>query len=227
MKIFLSILLHVSFYSAFSQIDKTILFTPGVAFRNAAIRLEDKMFLRVPDGYRFNSLEHFRTTSFSIDISRNIWSRHWYVQLSNYIRYGHVAVEQTRQNVDIKEIKRLKRDHLLDLLYKFNLNHKKVNFVVGGGIGFMNFNSTFNYDRNTGNKDANGNWIYVRTTGGFRFFAPRIIVGIERKNLKDNHRSLNAFVIAHGTPDEDYEPYPTIWLEGKVSYTFHLKSREK
>lgn len=226
MKLPFLILFSLLFKLSFGQVDKTVSFAGGIAIRNFAIRLGDKVSFTSPQGYSFNSLEHFRVQTLTIDASRFIWNRHWVLQLSNYLRYGHVAIIKNRQNVDIREIKRLKRDHLLDMLYKFDANGKKPVLVLGAGLGFMNCNTSFNYEWNTGEKDISGNWIFRNRTGGFRFLAPRVIVGIERRKINDLRRSLNLYLIAHGTPDEDYNAIPTIWLELKGSYTFPLKKRK-
>lgn len=211
---------------SFSQVNKQPIFSLGIAHRNYVIRLEDKLAYTLPGGYSFNSIEHFRVTSLSIDIARNIWNRHWHLQLSNYVRYGHVVFEKNRQGIVTNEIKRIKYDHLLDMLYKFDAIKKRPTFVIGGGLGLMNCNTAFDFDYNTGIKDGAGNWIFRQMKGSFRFFAPRLVLGIERKNKVNKMNSLNGYFIIHGTPDEDFDPLASIWLEFKGSYSFQFKKRK-
>jgi hypothetical protein len=215
-------------FCTFSQVDKLPKISLGLSHRNAIIRLEDKLFTTRPSGYSFNSLEHSRVTSLTIDISRNIWNKHWHLQLANYFRYGHVVYEQNRQNVRTNEIKRIKHDHVLDMLYKFNSKKpKRPVFVLGVGIGIMNAGTKFQFDYNTGEKDVAGNWIYRQRTRSFQFTQPRLLIGIERRNVKNPKNSLNAYVIVHASPDEDFESFASFWPEIKMTYSFSPFKKRK
>lgn len=214
--------------STFSQVNKLPIISIGLSHRNAIIRLEDKFFNPSPSGYSFNSLQHTRVTSLAVDIGRNIWNKHWYLQFANYFRYGHVVYKQNRQNVITNEIKRIKHDHVLDMLYKFNSEKpKRPVFVLGVGVGIMNMGTKFQFEYNTGEKDNLGNWIYRQRTRSFQFTQPRLLVGMERRNVKNPKNSLNAYIIIHASPDEDFEPFASIWPELKISYSFSPFKKRK
>lgn len=216
---------------SFCQVDKSIKVSIGVSRRQEVFRLEDK--LNYPDPtpglFDFDDSKHFICTSLAIDISRNIWNKHWFVQLSNSLRYGHVVYIVDKQNKKIDEIKHIKHDHMLDMLYKFNFKKPKAPlFVVGVGLGYLNKGTKFNYDFKTDKQDASGNWIYEQKTGYLGMFQPRLLLGIERRNIKNPTNSLNAYIIVHASEDEDFQSFASVWPELKISYTISpfLKKRK-
>lgn len=82
--------------------------------------------------------------------------------------------------------------------------------MAGLGTGYMNLNTGYVADFIYG--DSN-NPVIIRRKSGFNFFAPRLLMGAA-------YKKLNAFVIVHGTPDNHYDPNPTLWIEFKASYKF-------
>ncbi len=212
-KIKLLICFFLSYQIGYAQIEKNIAIDFGIAFRGAAIVLADKPFVRNSYGFSYDETKLFRNKSVVIDIKKNVFNKKCYLQLSNYFRYGHFHYQKDPTTNVSTELKRFKRDHFLDFLYEFG--KQKANhfiFTLGAGYGFMNFNTSFTYNRYQGT-DASGNPILVPTTGSFRFNAPRLIVGLRRNKLQ-------CFIIVHGTPDEQFEPNPTLCIETKFTYSF-------
>ena len=188
----------------------------GVAIRNAAFELIDYTNGRSPDlTYDYNGIAHFRNTSVAIAFKQYVHKNKISVQLASYFRYNHLYYGKNAQglsNSNQKEYKRLKYDLFLDGLYHFKKRRENAAAIILGlGIGKMNNGTKFKDSVLTGSK-------YELRTTSFQFFAPRLLLGIEK-------RKISFFVIAHGTPDTDYQPNPTIWLEFKGSYSFPLKKK--
>ncbi len=185
----------------------------GIAARNASIELTDYPRRSARSfGFSYNQIDISRNRNISLDIGQFVYKKKIYVELSSYCRYGHFHYETNSPNS--KQIKRFKYDVFLDANYylKWKKQHKS-SLILGLGVGYMNMNTGFRYDELTGEIDASGNYLKVNTKSSFSFIAPRFLIGIDRNRFK-------AFVIAHGTPDEDFRSNPTIWLEFKASYTF-------
>lgn len=202
-----------------AQVEKMPVIDLGISNRGSAIVLADKPIVTNRFGFDWSSLKHFRVTSLAIDIKKNIFNKHCFIELSNYFRYGHFRYERDPLTGISTEIKRFKHDHLLDFLYEFG-KHKqnKPVFILGAGYGPMNLGTAFSYNRYI-RRDAAGNPIFIPVKSCFCFYAPRLIVGVRRNKLQ-------GFIIVHGTPDEEFESNPTLWIEGKASYSFHLKSKK-
>ncbi|NOT91441.1 hypothetical protein [Ferruginibacter sp.] len=190
----------------------------GIAVRNAAFELTNYTNRRSPDfTYDYDGIAHFRNKSLAIALKQYVHKNKISVQLATYFRYNHLYYGKNAQglsNSNQKEYKRLKYDLFLDGLYHFKKRKENATgIILGLGVGEMNNGTKFKDSLWTGNK-------YELKTRSFQFFAPRLLLGLEK-------RKISLFVIAHGTPDIDYRPNPTIWLEFKGSYSFQLKKKSK
>jgi hypothetical protein len=206
---FILIAFFVSKFS-FSQLKFKPEINFGIVARNATIELSDYSIRRRPYfGFDYNQIKISRNRNLSIDIGQFIYKKKIYVELSSYIRYGHFHYEK---DYTTNEIKRFKYDFFADANYylKWKKEHKS-SLILGFGLGFMNLNTSFSYFAFTGERNASGNYLKKELKRGFNFLAPRFLLGVDRNKFK-------AFVIVHGTPDDDYQPNPTIWLEFKASY---------
>lgn len=208
-------------YTSYSQnkikLNPTI--EVGISHRNASIELQPNFLASSREfGFSFNQVAITRTQSLTIDMRQSLYKERIFAQLSTYFRYNHFHYEG---NFTSKEIKSFKSDLFLDAIYAFR-KKKKTSFglLLGAGIGFMNIGTGFHYNYNTGNKDANGNWIIERRKGAFSFLAPRLLVGVQKNRF-------SGFVNVYGTPDDNYRSNPTIWLEFKVAYSFSPFEKKK
>lgn len=183
----------------------------GVGFRFTEWVLESKNGTGNPYGFIYQFQDN--KARLSIDIKQKLFKKRAYVlQLSNYFAYTEFRRVRASPNTNVYVVdKTLKRDHFLDLLLPFKSKINRPQFVVGAGLGFMNLGTKFEYEKFT--IYSPGTYTSEITKGTMRFFAPRLMLGIQ-KNV------FNAFAIFHGTPDRQGEPYPTIWMEIKATVTF-------
>ena len=215
MKIFFVTIIFVfGFSSAYTQ--SKIKFEPtietGIAFRPGYIEMSNSS--KIPGQpyttYAYSKAKHFNNINLSIAIQQYILKNRISLQLASYFRYNHLYYGKNSQGISSaseKEFKRLKYDVFIDGLYHFK--KRKINsigFELGAGIGYMNFGTQFKDSAMVNNR-------YMEIKKGFRFLAPRLLIGVNKNNF-------SFFTIAHGTPDADYEPNPTIWLEFKLAYKF-------
>jgi hypothetical protein len=184
----------------------------GVSHRMASLRLNDKPFSR--NIYGFNVRVAERDWYFSLDLKQKVFKRKFILELSNYITHTEFRrIQPDPTSLETVTEYGVRRDHFLSLIYPFKDKKDRFKFLLGGGIGYMNLGTKFRFDRFEG-YDINGNPIVRRNTlGTLQFFAPKLIVGIEKNRL-------NGFVIVNGTPDADNDPNPTLWIEFKATYTF-------
>lgn len=182
----------------------------GISARCASIELLDyPIRSRRNFGFTYDQIEISRNRNFVLEVGQFVYKKKIFVGLSSYFRYGHFHY---KTDYNSQEFKRFKYDVFFDANYHLKWKEKhKSSLILGLGIGYMNLNTGFNYDRITGEVDANGNILKVNTKGAFGFMAPRFLLGIDRNKFK-------AFVIVNGTRDDDYRPNPTIWLEFKATY---------
>lgn len=183
----------------------------GVGFRFTEWVLESKYGTANP--YDFTYQFQDNKARLSIDIKQKIFKKKNYtLQLSNYFAYTEFRRVRASPNSNVNVVdKTLKRDHFLDIFHPFKSKKQRPQFVLGAGLGFMNFGTKFKYEKFT--IDSNGSYTSEIAKGTMRFFAPRIMVGIQKK-------AFNGFAIFHGTPDRQGEPYPTIWMEIKATMSF-------
>lgn len=192
----------------------------GIAYRPGVIELSElsKYPNPSPRGYTYayNSKKHFNNVSLSIAVQQFVLKKRISLQVASYFRYNHLYYCKNAQGVSSpgeKEYKRLKYDIFFDGLYHFKKGKSGISFVLGAGTGNMNYGTRFRDSVWRGNDSLVG----VRS---FRFFAPRLIVGLTKNNI-------SLFAITHGTPDREYEGNPSIWLEFKAAYTFSPFKKKK
>jgi hypothetical protein len=210
------------FSSAFSQ--NKFKFNPsveiGLAYRPGIIELSELSNYpnlgRPYTTYTYSSKKHFNNVSLSIALQQYVVKKRISLQAASYFRYTHLYYGKDAQGVSSsaeKEYKRLKYDLFIDGLYHFKKGKSGIGIILGAGIGYMNYGTRF--------KDsvwrANDSLEAVRS---FRFFAPRLIVGLTKNNF-------SFFAIGYGTPDKEYEGNPSIWLEFKATYTFSPFKKKK
>lgn len=192
----------------------------GIAYRPGVIELSE--LSRLPNlgrpytTYAYSSKKHFNNLNLSIALQQLILKKRINLQLASYFRYNHLYYGKNAQAVSSraeKEYKRLKYDLFIDGLYHFKKSKSGIGIVVGAGIGNMNYGTRFRDSVWRGNDS-------LEAVRSFRFFAPRLIVGLNKNNF-------SFFAIAHGTPDSEYEGNPTIWLEFKAAYSFSPFKKRK
>jgi hypothetical protein len=206
---------------AFCQKQNLPVIAAGLSYRQEPTMFSGSEFPRSRYGFYYEVEQP--APYLSLDVKQQLFKKkRIIIELSNYFTYSafrEITPDRTNPYYTIKQ-KRFKHDHFLSLLYPFKSRSNKPHIILGAGIGYMNFGTGFRYDYFTGESDQSGNPIvYKNKKGGFRFFAPKFIVGIEKSRY-------NAFLIVNGTPDIYYEPNPTLWIEGKLTYTFHLFDRK-
>mgnify|MGYP006388485889 CR=1 FL=1 len=192
----------------------------GIAYRPGVIELSE--LSRLPNlgrpytTYDYKNKKHFNNLNLSIALQQLILKKRINLQLASYFRYNHLYYGKNAQAVlsrAEKEYKRLKYDLFIDGLYHFKKSKSGIGIVVGAGIGNMNYGTRFRDSVWRGNDS-------LEAVRSFRFFAPRLIVGLNKNNF-------SFFAIAHGTPDSEYEGNPTIWLEFKAAYSFSPFKKRK
>ena len=192
----------------------------GIAYRPGVIELSK--LSRLPNLYRpyttyaYSSKKHFNNINLSIALQQYVLKQRISLQAASYLRYNHLYYGKNAQGVSSnkeKEYKRLKYDLFIDGIYHFKNSKSGIGILLGAGLGIMNYGTLF--------KDsvwrANDSLIGTR---GFRFVAPRLIVGLTKNNF-------SFFAIGYGTPDKEYDGNPSIWLEFKAAYTFSPFKKKK
>jgi hypothetical protein len=201
-----------SFCQYFFKLNPSIAI--GAAYRAQSLRLAEKFYNNY-NPYNL-PLNIGRSAAYVvIDIKQKIMKDRLTIQFSNNFTYAVLGdlVTNYPTGPRFKTEKRLKRDHFFDILYPFNANRKSTNFILGVGYGFMNCGTKFKVDLFTGNYDAAGNAIFIKSgQSATRFSAPRLLFGVEKEKL-------NGFLIIHGTPDAERNPNPTLWIEVKATYS--------
>ena len=155
-----------------------------------------------------------------LEINQRLNHERWLLQLSNYFSYNYLATLYDSLNINSKTISAFKYDIFFDALYEIRLKKFKRSFIyIGAGVGRMNISKKFDYNYPTGVRDNNSNQIFEKRSTSLSFFAPRLSVGFSFKNI-------SSFLVAHGTPDNDFKSNPSLWLEYKVLYSFKLKNKK-
>ena len=185
----------------------------GVAYRAGVIELSK--LSRLPNlgqpytTYTYSSKKHFNNVNLSIALQQFVLKQRISLQIASYFRHNHLYYGKNAQGISSnkeKEYKRLKYDLFFDGLFNFKKSKSGIGIILGAGIGVMNYGTLFK-DSVWRGSDS------LIATRGFRFLAPRLIVGVIKNNF-------SFFAVAHGTPDKEYEGNPSIWLEFKAAYTF-------
>lgn len=160
---------------------------------------------------KYNPAKQARSINLIAEARQNILRQNLFLQLSGALRYGHVLYDSN--NI---EIKRIKADVFLDFLYAFKKKKytgvSRPHLLAGIGFGRMNMNTQYPYRALV--DYGPGVPYYENRRGGFRYAAPRLLLGME-------YKTMNAFIIAHGTPDKKYLPNPSLWMELKLTHSFN------
>ncbi len=212
-----SILIILVFNLVVSPIQAQNIFEPsfalGISTRMQSMRLNDAAVTR--SRYEFFTYNIGQSQTYlSVDVKQNIFNNKFIIELSNY--FTHAEFRQVRTNIYSQAYVteyRFKHDHLLSLLHPFKSKKNRPHFVLGAGLGYMNLGTNFTYDIVTGFDSSRNPILKTGNKGKFSFFSPKLIVGFQKNRV-------NGYVIVNATPDEKYEPNPTIWLEFKATYTF-------
>jgi hypothetical protein len=193
----------------------------GIAYRPGIIELSE--LSRLPNlsqpytTYAYSSKKHFNNINLSIALQQYVLKQRISLQGASYFRYNHLYYGKNAQGISSnkeKEYKRLKYDLFIDGIYHFKKSKSGIGILLGAGIGIMNYGTLFKDSVWRGNDS-------VIATRGFRFMAPRLIVGLTKNNF-------SFFAIGYGTPDKEYEGNPSIWLEFKGAYSLSpFKKRGK
>ena len=193
----------------------------GLAYRPVAIELSNLSGPGFPPrGYIFKGYNRNNNPYLVAEINQKLNHQRWAIQFSNYLTYRYFVTTVDTLNNPVKDLNSLKYDCFLDVLYELRLpKNKQSFFYVGAGIGFMNIGKKISFQSTGYQMDANGNKVYHTFSTNLNILAPRISFGYARKNI-------SAWLIAHGTPDNDLEGNPTIWAECKLLYSFNLKKKK-
>lgn len=194
----------------------------GVATRGYPIPLQLPGNVFFPYDFHYSSSSQFKCKSIALDISTLVFNGNWTFQVSNYFRYNYfreidVNDYSTVQTViyPLKLEKRFKTDHIVSLYYKKQGNPRKLKLTGGVGFGVMNTGTGFDYKHFTGFYDNNGKPIFETLHDTFSFFTPCVMVGI-------SYRNLSWISTVYGSKDQHNRPRPTLWIEGKLAYSFRL-----
>jgi hypothetical protein len=207
-------------YITYSQSKFNPSVEAGIAYRPGVIELSD--FSKYPNPspkgytYTYSSTKHFNNVNLSLALQQYVLKQRVSLQAASYFRYGHLYYGKNAQGVSSnkeKEYKQLKYDLFIDGIYHFKKGKSGIGIVIGAGIGNMNYGTLFIDSAYRGNDT-------ILAKRGFRFMAPRIIIGVNKNNF-----SFSA--IAYGTPDSEYDGNPSIWLEFKAAYAFSLFRKKK
>lgn len=217
--VYLILCLSFFFNSVAAQLKFEPSFAIGIGFRGGIIPLKDKPIILIP--FDFNYRFGDRARCVILDVKQKVLKGKYILQLSNYFSYNELRQVRIAPGSSIfKSDKRFKRDYFLDILKPIKLKKKWPKLIVGTGYGLVNCGTRFDNYFNTGGIDPAGNIIYIKETGSFRFWAPRVTVGLQESRI-------NALVIGTITPDREFDKNASLWLEFKTTYTFKPYQKKK
>ncbi len=194
----------------------------GIAYRPELFELTNYYTRGGPNkGYHFAGLSYLNKPLLVFEINQRLNNERWSFQLSNYFSYNYLVTILDSLNRPVEDLNSFKYDVFVDVSYRAGFRKFKHSFIhISAGFGRMNMSKKFDYDFPTGERDTNGNRIFERRSTSLPFWAPRLSIGF-------SYRNLMAFVTAHGTPDEDLNPNPSLWVEYRVLYNIQLKKRSR
>jgi hypothetical protein len=218
--LFLTICIFSNYCISHAQLKKYPTLNIGIAKRPELFELSNYDVRSYRNkGYYFNGFRNLNSPCIVIELNQQLNNKKWALQFSNYFSYNYLYTTIDSNNIEIENINSFKHDYFFDVSYKINLNQlKNYYLLISAGYGRMNIGKKFNYNYPTGNFDANGRQIFRQQTTNLSFTAPRLSVGFMRKKL-------GLFVTAHGTPDNDLEGNPSLWVEYKILYNIFLKNK--
>jgi hypothetical protein len=217
------ILLFLVSFSAitYAQLKNTPKINIGIARRPELFELSNYPVRGGRDkGYQSN-IGRMSNPNLVVELNQRLNHEKWILQFSNYFSYNYLATLYDSGNRIHADISAFKFDVFVDAIYEIRFRKFKNSFIrIGAGVGRMNISKKFDYNYPTGKFDANGNRIYEKRSTSLSFWAPRRLIGFE-------YRKIGTFVTAHYTPDGDFNPKPSLWVEYKLVYSFQLKKRKK
>jgi hypothetical protein len=185
----------------------------GVSKRMSMIRLND--LNSTSNNYQLFTYDIGLPQNYSCISVGNFFNKEkLIVTLENYFTYSEFRnVRSSIVSQTYKKEYRLKRDHVLSIKHPLKRKRRKIQIYYGAGLGIMNLGTNFEYDIILG-FDSNYNPIIKSgNKGNFRYFAPRISLGVERYNV-------SAEINIYSTRDDMHNKNPTIWPEFKLAYSF-------
>lgn len=217
-------LLIIFFYITFLGNAQT--FKPtisiGVATRGYSIPLQLPGDVLFPYDFYHDGYTQFKCKSIALDLSTPVFNGNWMLQVSSYFRYNYFREIDVNDYSAVQTViyplkleKRFKTDHFVSLYYKKQGNPRKLKLTGGVGFGVMNTGTGFDYKHFTGFYDNNGKPIFETLHDTFSFFTPCVMVGV-------SYRNLSWVSTVYGSKDRHNRPRPTLWIEGKLAYSFRL-----
>jgi hypothetical protein len=171
-------------------------------------------------GYQSN-IGRMSNPNLVVELNQRLNNERWMLQFSNYFSHNYLATRYDSGNRIHTDIYAFKLDVFIDAIYEVRFRKFKNSFIlIGGGVGRMNISKKFDYNYPTGGYDSSYNRFYQKKSTSLSFWAPRLMAGFR-------YRNISAFVTAHYTPDGDFNPKPSLWVEYKLLYSFQLKKRKK
>jgi len=219
--VFISICTIVFSFACHAQFKNPPKVNVGLAYRPGAIELSVLSGPGFPPkGYIFKGFNYKNNPYLVVELNQKFNHERWAFQFSNYLTHRYLVTTVDSLNRPIKDLSSLSYDVFLDLQYEFRF-FKNTNsfFYIGAGVGYMNNARKFTRQTATGNFDSSGKETYRQARANLSFLAPRISFGYTRKKL-------SAWLIAHGTPDNDLQSNPTIWAEIKLLYSLQLRKKK-
>jgi len=221
-KLFATILFFYFFsIESYAQFKNTPRLNVGVSRRPELFELCDyDIRSRLSKGYQSN-IGRMSNPNLVVELNQRLNHERWILQYSNYFSYNYLATLYDSGNHIRTNISAFKLDVFVDAIYEVRFKKFKNSFIrIGAGVGRMNISKKFDYNYPTGVYDSNSNWIYQKRSTSLSFWAPRLFAGFSYWNI-------SAFVTAHYTPDGDFNPKPSLWIEYKLLYSFQFKKRNK
>jgi hypothetical protein len=218
--LFITLIFFTASEHTYAQLKKYPTLNIGVAKRPELFELANYQVRGFKNrGFVFKGFSIMNNPCFALDLNQELNNKKWSLQLSNYFSYNYLYSPIDSNNNTIKDVSSFKYDCFIDIVYKIKLkNYNNIAFFIAAGIGRLNMSKKFSYNYPTGKFDNNGKQIFERRSNNLSLTAPRLYLGIARKKI-------GFFISAMGTPDEDLNPYPSLWVEYKILYNIFLKNK--
>lgn len=202
-----TLLLLLLFSVCYPQKKITINVAPSFSYRGGLLELENYPVRGHRYGYTSEFYRQFDKRSAGIDFSSKFLKNHLTINLSSYLRYGHLYYDNQLN----KEVKSFKGDLFVDFLYSTRKRRvSSFSLFTGIGLGRVNIGTKFRYAYVPA-FDSTGTPYLKESAGSFVFASFRVIAGFEKGRWVC---SLSAIA----SPDEDKQPHASISLEPKIAY---------
>lgn len=212
----LSALFLLFSFISYAQFKNNPKISVGIAWRPELFELSNYSTRTIPAKGYMSDIGRMDNPNLVVEFSQRLNHERWILQFSNYFSHNYLATVSDFGNRIHNDISAFKYDVFIDAKYEIRFRKFKNSFIyVGAGVGRMNVSKKFDYNYPTGERDINGNWIYQKRSTSLSFWAPRLFAGF-------TYRKLGGFVTAHYTPDIEFNPKPSLWIEYKATYSFSL-----